>query len=70
MSSAQGTKTARGPVVLRRYGASPEACTRAVALLLQSSVNKKRGRLPDKSGLDDTREESRSDSRTKAILPE
>jgi hypothetical protein len=55
MSSAQDTKAARpsgnrGPVVQRCYDVTPEACMRAVSLLLQSPVEKKKaaeGHHPD-----------------------
>ncbi len=44
MSSAQGTRATRSQeaVLQRCYDANPEACTRAVALLLQSPVDKKK----------------------------
>ena len=40
------------PVVERRYLEEPDACVRAVELLLKRHASK-RGRLPDKSGPDD-----------------
>jgi hypothetical protein len=58
MSSAQDTKAARESVVQRCYDVTPEACASAVALLLQSPVDKNKavGRLPSPGGRDSAKE--------------
>jgi hypothetical protein len=50
------------PILERRYLEEPEACERAVELLLKKPV--KRGRLPDKSGPDDGRKDQDAATQT------
>lgn len=58
MSSAQGIKAAREPVVERHFVPTPESCADAVALLLRSPADMKKAARP--GGPDDV-EESKND---------